>query len=224
MRAKLVLFDIDGTLIRTGGAGVKAFEKTFEAEFGLPEATKTLNFAGRTDRSLVRECFKLHGIELSDRNFDRFFAVYPKFLSELLPLLPGGVCEGVTEFMEALGSRPAPPQFGLLTGNVRHGAELKLTHYKLWSHFPFGAFGDDHEDRNCIAGIAKERGQQYLKQNLRGEEIIVIGDTAHDVTCGKSIGARVIAVGTGNFRKEELAQSKPDWSVDHLGQMDLTEI
>src|SRR4051812_5997239 len=92
---KLVLFDIDGTLIRTGGAGVRAFERTFAEQFGLIEATKTLKFSGRTDVSLVRECFGQHGIETSEGNFRHFFDNYPRHLESLLGTLPEGICEGI---------------------------------------------------------------------------------------------------------------------------------
>src|SRR5436190_8159192 len=122
---RLVLFDIDGTLIRTGGAGVKAFERTFATAFNLPEATRTIKFAGRTDTSLVRECFQQHQIPCTPENFDKFFASYPFWLDDLLRRLPGGVCEGVCQFIDGLMKMAEAPLLGLLTGNVRIGAELK---------------------------------------------------------------------------------------------------
>jgi phosphoglycolate phosphatase len=218
---KLILFDIDGTLIRTGGAGVKAFEETFRTVFNIPAATKSLSFAGRTDTSLVREAFLLHGIEPTSANFQKFFDHYPTLLEALLHQLPGGICEGINGFIEGVYKRPSSPALGLLTGNVRRGAELKLTRYNLWRHFPFGGFGDDHEDRNCIAGVAKERGEAALRQKLSGDEILVIGDTPLDIACAKSIHARVVAVGTGSYSSAELLRSNPTWAVDHLGQLDI---
>src|SRR6185295_18221916 len=101
-------------------------------------------------------------------------------------------------------------------GNVRIGAELKLRHYELWQHFRTGAFGDDHEDRNCIADIAKKRGTLFFGRDLAGEEILVLGDTNHDVACGKSIGAKVIAVATGGCSLEELKGHGADWTVPDL--------
>lgn len=213
---KVVLWDIDGTLIRTGGAGMRAFERTFDTVFGLKEATRELRFCGRTDSSLVRECFGLHGIEASPENFRGFFEAYPVWLERLLKELPGGVCEGVEGFMRRLGESNGHALTGLLTGNVRRGAELKLRHYGLWERFRMGAFGDDHEDRNCIAGIAKERAEAAVGKRLAGEEILVIGDTPLDIACGKSIGARVIAVATGNFSREQLAAAEPDLAVENL--------
>ena len=221
---KLVLFDIDGTLIRSGGAGVRAFEKTFTEIFGLKDATKQMKFAGRTDVSLVREAFRLFDVDPSEGNFRRFFEHYPKFLDELLHTSVGGVCEGITRMIEELKRVPEKPMLGLLTGNVRRGAELKLSYYKLWHHFTTGAFADDHEDRNCIAGVAKQRGEELVGRELRGEEIVVIGDTPLDILCGQSIGARVLAVGTGEFGRAELAKTNPTWAVDHVGQIEVRDL
>jgi phosphoglycolate phosphatase-like HAD superfamily hydrolase len=216
---KLVLFDIDGTLIRTGGAGVRAFERTFAEVFGLPNATKTLRFSGRTDVSLVRECFHQHEIDPSESNFRRFFDNYPAFLEQLLHISVGGVCDGIHSFLDSLRALPHPPLLGLLTGNIRRGAELKLRYYHLWDRFQTGAFADDHEDRNCIAAVAKARGEEALKRQLSGEEILVIGDTPHDITCGQSIGARVLAVGTGEFTAAQLQSLNPTWSMKDLTQV-----
>jgi phosphoglycolate phosphatase len=224
MMVKLVLFDIDGTLIRTGGAGVKAFERTFQDQFGLIEAMKTLKFAGRTDVSLVRECFGQHGIQPSDSNFRQFFDNYPRHLQSLLGTLPGGICEGIEGFMGDLVHANNPPVLGLLTGNIRLGAQLKLAHFGIWQKFATGAFGDDHEDRNCIAAVAKQRGEEILGRTLLGSEIVVIGDTPLDIACGKSIAAKTLAVATGNFTRAELSGSRPDWAVDNLTQVTVTEI
>lgn len=221
---KLVLFDIDGTLIRSGGAGVRAFEKTFTEIFGLQDATKQMKFAGRTDVSLVREAFRLFDVDPSEENFRLFFEHYPKFLDELLRSSVGGVCEGITRMIDELKRVPEKPTLGLLTGNVRRGAELKLSYYKLWHHFTTGAFADDHEDRNCIAGVAKQRGEELVGRELRGEEIVVIGDTPLDILCGQSIGAKVLAVGTGEYGRAELAKTNPTWAVDHVGQIEVRDL
>lgn len=220
---RLVLFDIDGTLIRTGGAGVKAFGKTFATEFSLPEATRRVVFHGRTDVSLVRQVFRENKIEESDKNFARFFERYPFWLDHYLRQLEGGPCEGVLDFVDALRGVAAAPTLGLLTGNVRIGAELKLRHYDLWHHFEIGAFADDHEDRNCIAGVAKKRGQEKLGANLRLDEILVVGDTVHDIECGRSIGAKVLAVGTGNISLDELAAHRPTYVVADLTKISVEQ-
>jgi phosphoglycolate phosphatase len=221
---KLILFDIDGTLIRSGGAGVRAFEKTFTEIFGLRDATKRMKFAGRTDVSLVREAFRLFDVDPAEENFRRFFEHYPVFLHELLQTTTGGVCEAILPLIEELQQAPEKPVLGLLTGNIRRGAELKLSHYNLWHHFTTGAFADDHEDRNCIASMAQQRGEEAIGGKLRGEEIVVIGDTPLDISCAQSIGAKVLAVGTGEYSRAELAKSNPTWSVDHVGQLEVHDL
>jgi phosphoglycolate phosphatase-like HAD superfamily hydrolase len=221
---RLVLFDIDGTLIRTGGAGVRAFARTFASEFNLPHATQKVSFAGRTDVSLIREIFVANQIEPSQENFARFFDRYPFWLDHFLHQLDGGPCEGIHEFIANLERHQEKPFFGLLTGNIRIGAELKLRRYNLWKHFVTGAFADDHEQRNCIAGIAYERGNQLAGRKLRGEEVIVIGDTPHDIECGKSIGAKVLAVATGGAKLDELTAHKPTWAVQDLTRISVDEL
>ncbi len=213
---KLVLFDIDGTLIRTGGAGVKAFARAFETEFGLSDGTERLKFAGRTDVSLVREFFSQHGITPDKTHFDRFFATYLFCLKKIIAECKGEVCPGVREFLNGLRTLPAPPLVGLLTGNIRLGAEMKLRHYNLWDEFSFGGFADDNEERDGIAAIAKTRGEELLKTKLRGEEVLVIGDTPLDIRCARSIGAKVLAVATGGSTVDELKQHKPEWTVEDL--------
>jgi phosphoglycolate phosphatase len=220
---RLVLFDIDGTLIRTGGAGVKAFGKTFATEFNLPKATKDVVFQGRTDVSLVREIFRQNKLQETPANFARFFDRYPFWLDHYLHRLDGGPCEGVELFLGGLLRARNKPVLGLLTGNIRLGAELKLRRYNMWQHFEIGAFADDHEDRNCIAGVAHKRANEKFGRALKGEEILVVGDTRHDIECGKSIGAKVLAVGTGGVKVEDLRGHNPAYAVADLTQITVEE-
>lgn len=221
---KLVLFDIDGTLIRTGGAGVKAFARAFETEFGLADGTERLKFAGRTDVSLVREFFSHHDVTPDATHFERFFETYLSHLTKIILECKGEVCPGVHQFLNELRMAAAPPLLGLLTGNIRRGAEVKLRHYNLWKNFSFGGFADDSEERDGIAAIAKERGEELLKTKLRGEEVLVIGDTPLDIRCGRSIGAKVFAVATGGSRLEELREHNPDWAVEDLRAFQLEQL
>jgi phosphoglycolate phosphatase-like HAD superfamily hydrolase len=213
---RVVLFDIDGTLVHTGGAGVKAFARTFESEFGHADGTELVKFSGRTDLSLVRELFSLRQIEPSPANFQRFFGAYVVWLEKLMSECEGGICPGVAEFYRALETREDPPLIGLLTGNIRRGAEIKLKRYRWWDKFAFGAFGDDHEERPRIADIARERGGQRLGRELRGAEILVVGDTPLDIQCARAIGAKVLAVATGSFTVSQLRGHGPDWVVEDL--------
>jgi len=221
---RLALFDIDGTLIRSGGAGVRAFGQTFAKEFKVPDAIENIVFSGRTDVWLVRQIFNRHQIEPTEKNFARFFDRYPEWLDHYLHTLEGGPCEGVLDFIAAMQSAPNAPTLGLLTGNIRKGAELKLRRYNLWQHFEMGAYADDHEDRNCIAAAAQKRGSEFLGRELKGEEILVIGDTPHDVECGKSIGAKVLAVATGGIALDELKAHQPTWTVRDLTTISALEV
>ena len=119
---------------------------------------------------------------------------------------------------------PEPPALGLLTGNIRLGAEIKLRHFELWEVFQTGAFGDDHEDRDQIAALAKERGSLLLNNDLSGEQILVIGDTPRDIECARAIDARTLAVATGGVKFEELETHKPDWLVKDLTTVVATQV
>lgn len=221
---RLILFDIDGTLIRTGGAGVRAFAKTFATEFNLPEATRDLNFSGRTDPSLVRECFKKHQIDLTPENFEHFFGIYPHWLAQYLHELEGGACPGVFDMIGALRKLPKPPVLGLLTGNIRLGAEIKLRHYDLWESFVMGAFADEHEDRNQLAALAHGRSHNFWGAKLPPEDVLVIGDTPLDIACGKSIGAKTLAVATGSYSVPDLAACAPSFTARDLTEFDLRNL
>jgi phosphoglycolate phosphatase len=221
---KLVLFDIDGTLVRTGGAGIDAFRRVFATEFGVTDGFEKLKFAGRTDVALVREFFEYHKIPMTPENLERFFEHYVFLLDHILQQGAPRPCRGVLEFIGALRALPGPPMIGLLTGNIRLGAEIKLRHCQLWDIFEMGGFADDNEDRNLIAVAAKERGDRLLGKELRGEEIVVIGDTAHDIRCGRYIGARVLAVGTGGATLDELKSHQPDWAVEDLTHVTAKEV
>ena len=221
---RLVLFDVDGTLVHTGRAGIRAFAKTLATEFNAPHGVEKVNFAGRTDVNLVRELFNLHNIPATPENFQRFFERYTFWLDQIVAQSDGGPCHGAPEFLNGLRALSNPPMLGLLTGNIRLGAEIKLRRYKLWDVFETGAFADDNEDRNQIAFVARERGNRVLGRKLRGEEIIVVGDTPHDICCGRAIGAKVLAVATGGATLHELERHQPDWAVEDLTQVSACEI
>jgi phosphoglycolate phosphatase len=221
---RLVLFDIDGTLIHSGGAGVKAFGRAFATEFGFPDGTGRLKFAGRTDTGLARELFLQHGVPPTPDNFRRFFDAYVHWLDYLLGQSESGTQPGVWEFIRDLRTLPEPPAIGLLTGNIRLGAEIKLRHFELWELFQTGAFADDHEDRDQIAAIARERGGRLLNAELKGDQILVVGDTPRDIRCARAIHARMLAVATGGASLEELAVHHPDWLVEDLHKITTQEV
>jgi phosphoglycolate phosphatase-like HAD superfamily hydrolase len=221
---RLVLFDVDGTLVHTGRAGSRAFGKTIASEFKAPGSVEKVRFGGRTDISLARELFGLNRIPATPENFRRFFENYVFWLDHLVANANGEICRGVHEFIRELQALPNSPMLGLLTGNIRLGAEIKLRRYGLWEFFETGGFADDSEDRNHIAAAALERGRRVLGGNLHGGEIVVVGDTPHDIRCGQFIGAKVLAVATGGAKLEELQNNRPDWAVEDLTRVSAKEI
>ena len=221
---RLVLFDIDGTLIYTSGAGEKAFARVFANFFGVSDGTEKLKFAGRTDIAILREFFVHNAIEPSGENVEQFFEAYVFLLDHMLHTLPGGVHPGVWNWLHDLRTLPQKPIVGLLTGNIRLGAEIKLRRFHLWEQFETGAFADDAADRNEIAARAMQRGEALLRKKLHGEEVLVIGDTPLDIACARYIGAKVLAVGTGMYRPRDLQPLRPDWAVENLEQLSAGEV
>jgi len=221
---RLVLFDIDGTLINSGGAGEKAFARVCDLEFKVPTGAHSLHFAGRTDPAIVREFFTNHGIEPSKDNFRRFFDAYVFMLEHMLKETNGRVLPGVPQLIDRLRNTAQAPLIGLLTGNIRLGAQIKLQHYGLWDQFKMGSFGDDNECRDQLAAIARERGSRMLGRELKGEEVLVIGDTPLDVKCANAIGAKVIAVATGRYNAEQLTACKPTWTMGCLDECCVDEV
>jgi phosphoglycolate phosphatase len=220
----ICLLDIDGTLLLTGGAGQKAFAQTLADEFGIAEIINSVMFAGRSDRAIAMDLFRLHGVEESEDNWQRFCAGYLSRLEAALVTNQGYLLPGAIELVTTLAKRD-DVALGLLTGNVREGAKRKLVHYNLWHWFAFGGYGDDHLDRSDIAASALAAAREHINGRTNGSarngkkfegEIIVVGDTPNDITCGRSIGARCVAVPTGHTKADELRQCNPDLLLDTL--------
>ncbi len=222
----ICLLDIDGTLILTGSAGHAAFAETLAHEFGIAEMNGDVSFAGRSDRAIVIDLFRHHGIDPSVENWQRFCRSYLGRLRSILAARKGRVLPGVEQLLNALSSR-GDVALGLLTGNIREGARHKLSHYGLWHWFPFGGFGDEHTERCDIAAAALAAAKTHLNgshpsngsQSAHGE-VVVIGDTLHDITCARSIGARCVAVATGHSSIDDLRVGEPDIAVETLEDID----
>ncbi len=215
-----ILFDIDGTLIDTGGAGRLAFAETFRELFGVDEIASNVSFAGRSDRAIAAELMQVHGIDPNSDNWNSFAESFIPRLHRLLPECPGEVLPGVVPLLDELDKR-AHVALGLLTGNLIAGAHAKLTHYRLCDRFHFGGYGDDWTDRSDIAKSAQLAARTYLAsrggQGTNGDETtIVIGDTPADVRCARAINAYAVAVATGGATRSELAESRPDLLLDEL--------
>ncbi len=208
------LFDIDGTLVKTGGAGGDALLEAFSVVFGVPEPAE-VPFSGRTDRGIARNLCELHQVEDSESNFQLLRDEYLRRLEQYLPLREGEVLPGVERLLGALGAR-RDVTLGLLTGNTRRGAQMKLEHYGLWHHFSLGGYGDHHADRDRVAHEALAACRAQLGAELAAEEIWVVGDTPLDVRCARAIGAHAVAVATGWHSRERLADAQPDLLLDDL--------
>ena len=205
----LLLWDIDGTLIASGGAGMRALEVALKNVFGISGSLADIDFGGRTDRWIMREVFKKFGIPITEENFARYFEGYVAALPGELANPKARVLPGVHDILRAAAGHGHIAQ-GLLTGNMRRGAQVKLAHHGLWEHFPFGAFADDSEHRNELGPHALQRARAHHGVEFAAANVWIIGDTPHDIACGKVIGARTLAVATGGYPYEELHSFSPD--------------
>jgi phosphoglycolate phosphatase len=215
----VLLFDIDGTLMRSGGAGQAAMELALEEEFGLPQPFGTIETAGRTDCGIVNELFQRHGLTDSPAERDRFRRSYLERLPQMLRRLPGGPLPGVRELLETVAAVP-DVHLALLTGNYAEGAWIKLRHFGLDRYFSCGGFGDDHPDRDDVARVALAAAAGQLQRPVIGPQCLVIGDTPADVRCARAIGARVAAVATGMYSFRQLEPCQPDWLFESLADTD----
>lgn len=213
------LFDIDGTLISSGGAGKAAMLAAMRSAFGLARLDGEVPFSGRTDRAIARDLFGVHGIEECDANWERFMVSYLECLPGCLRGHRGLVLPGIARLLAQLHER-ADVVLGLLTGNLREGARLKLTHYELFHFFRFGGFGDRHFCRNEVAREALAAVVEHLRRPAATDRIWVIGDTPLDIECARAIGARVAAVATGFHPADELALGRPDLLLTDLSNPD----
>jgi phosphoglycolate phosphatase-like HAD superfamily hydrolase len=211
----ILLFDIDGTLVRTGGAGKAAMEAALVAAFGVAELRDEVPYSGRTDVAIGRDLLRVHGIDPTPENQHALREAYLTNLPESLRSKGGTVCPGVPELLAAVAGKPGVV-LGLLTGNVRRGAMHKLGHFGLWDYFACGGFGDDHSDRDDVARSAVAAVRGHLGRDVDPADVWVIGDTPLDVSCARAIGAKVVAVATGWHPADELAGHNPDLLFEDL--------
>lgn len=204
----VLLFDIDGTLLSSGGAGQSAMEAALRKEF-LPTLPKVdIPTAGRTDRAICRDLFLQFGLEDRPEVWARFQAAYFSELPRHLERRNGMVLPGVRELLSRVSARD-DILVGLLTGNFREGARLKLSHHGLDHHFRCGGYGDRHLDRDDVAREAWQAARE-VAPHADIERTWVIGDTPSDIRCARAIGAKVLAVATGIFAVEDLSSHGPD--------------
>jgi phosphoglycolate phosphatase len=215
---RLLLWDIDGTLISTGAAGQRAIGRATAERFEGGDLNG-VEIAGRTDVGIARQILWKHGAPVNDESVHSFLDLYVEFLAEELPRGKGRVLPGVLELLADAATK-SDITLGLLTGNLERGARLKLEHYDLWRFFAFGAFADDHPDRNELGAFALSRARVATGIEFAAAQVDVIGDTGHDIACGKAFGARTIAVATGPWSLEQLTEHEPDFLFDDLANVD----
>lgn len=214
----VVLFDIDGTLIRTGGAGKRALDRSLDELHGITGGMSRVQPGGKTDPLIVREIFeKLRPRHsLTPAEIQKALERYVHYLSEEIEsaetfrVLPG--LPGLLEELEKSGRAVV----GLATGNVETGARVKLARADLNRFFPFGGFSSDHEVRVELTKIAVQRGRERAGGDIPGERVFVVGDTPHDISCAKAAGVRSLAVATGPHPAAELKPHGPDLLLEDL--------
>jgi phosphoglycolate phosphatase-like HAD superfamily hydrolase len=205
----LLLWDIDGTLISAGGAGIRALGIALQRVFAINGSINDIDFAGRTDRWIMRQIFAKFALPATEENFARLTDGYVAALPEALTDRGVHALPGVPLLLDTALTR-GDVALGLLTGNLRRGAEVKLGSRNLWRYFPFGAFADDCEDRNQLGPHALRRARTHHGVEFAPADTWVIGDTPHDVVCARAFGARALAVATGRHSADELRAAGPD--------------
>ena len=208
------LFDIDGTLIASGGAGKAALETALAAEHGIEKIMPKLRLSGRTDVAICKDLLEMAGLSSEMESIRQLHRAYLQHLPDSLSRSTGSVLPGIGSLLEDLSQRE-DVLLGLLTGNLREGAKVKLGHFGLDHYFRIGGFGDHHLDRDDVAREAWS-AIEGTGANVQPEQVWVLGDTPLDVQCARAIGANVVAVATGWHSLEDLEPSKPDLLVESL--------
>ncbi len=215
----LIFFDIDGTLVDTGGAGLTALQDAAVEIFGA--AGPSLDLAGSTDGAILQGFFEYFGCKYDPVVEERFYQSYLSRIRDNLrsPNYVGCLLGGVNTMLASL--REEGNSLGLLTGNIERGAMIKVSHYGIADYFQFGAYGDDHWNRNKLGPIALERAEKSTGMKFSQDEILVIGDTPKDVACAHAFGVKCVAVATGDFSEEELAACGADRIVPNFDGFSL---
>lgn len=216
---RLVLFDIDGTLLSTNGAAARAFRRALVDVFGSSGPATGYSFAGRTDPQIARDLLSMAGFdeETIARGMPSVWPRYEQLLHDELAHARAARFPGTLELLDRLGHETGRALVGLLTGNILGGARLKLESAGIgFDRFRVGAFGSDHHDRTELPAIAIGRAAEAVGHRFAGKEVVIIGDTPLDISCGKHLDVRTIAVATGSYSLPELLECGPDYAFDDL--------
>lgn len=218
MRHRLVLFDIDETMIKSDGTGRRAMVRALRQVFGIACDTTSVAMSGKTDWQICREILQEAGLISGDLEFglNQVFQVYPPMLAEEIRRSAGyRLHRGVKELIAALLSTRSA-YLGLVTGNIEPGARLKLAPFDLNRFFPVGAFGSDSADRMDLPPIARNRAAAHYRTDFSPEEVVVVGDSIADVRCAAGYGALSIAVASGKTPRADLAACRPHFLFESL--------
>jgi len=211
---RLVLFDIDGTLIDSGGAGVRSLDLALNDLFSIENGFHGISMAGKTDTQIIKEGIIKHGLS-ANGTIDAVIKAYLNYLRREINNDRKHVKPGIYEVLEEL--KPLQDLgLGLLTGNIEEGARIKLEPFRLNEYFPAGAFGSDDEDRNNLLPIAVKRFEELFQQKIEADNCIIVGDTPRDVECAHIYGAMCIAVATGPYSYDDLIEAGADYVVHDL--------
>jgi len=216
---RLVLYDIDGTLLTSNGGAVRAFRAALRDVFGTDGPRAGVSFAGKTDPQIAHELLTAAGVPRARiaEGLPALFARYLERLRRELTPADTTVFPGVPALLDAVEAEGARAVPGLLTGNLREGAELKLNAAGIgFGRFAVGAFGSDHADRPELPAVAIRRAERLTGRRFGGKEVVVIGDTPADIACGAHLGVRTLAVATGSYSAEQLAACGPDHLFEDL--------
>jgi phosphoglycolate phosphatase-like HAD superfamily hydrolase len=219
MTNRLILFDIDGTLLHPRGSGRESTRRALLEVFGTTAGIETHNFGGKTDWQTLIELMSAHGYDS-----DQIGALMPQYmdairrhLSDIIADYPVEACPGALDLVADLRRRAAP--LGIITGNVATTAPIKLRAAGFdpdW--FPVGAFGSESPDRNDLPALALARAVEHYQRAIHADQVIIVGDTPMDIACARAIGATAVAVGTGYCPAEELLAAQPDYFLEDLTQ------
>ncbi len=215
----LILWDIDGTLLHSGGAGMRALTAALRSVHGIEGSLAGVDFAGRTDPWIVRQVLRKFGLPASPEAISRYLDGYLTVLPAQMAAAGARVLPGAKRLLDEAAARPDVAQ-ALLTGNVRRGAETKLGYHGLWHYFPVGAFADDSEIRDELGPHALRRAREHWGVEFAAARVWIVGDTPHDIACARAIGARVLAVASGASPVAELARHGPDALMENLEDAD----
>ena len=213
---RLLLFDIDGTLVRVNGRGREAVNPALSSLMDQPISADGVTFSGRTDPAIVEAVLAHNDLPATDAMIENVIATYVETMRDVLRPADVEVLPGVSDLLAELEAHP-DVHLGLVTGNVEPIAYEKLSAHGLDEYFSVGAFGSDHAERNRLPELATRRAADHTGHAFRPDEhAVVVGDTAHDIECAQAVGAQAVAVCTGHYGRDDLSPHDPDLLFDSL--------